>query len=185
MSNWDQYFMEIAEVVSKRTKCLSRKIGAVIVRDKSIVSTGYNGPPRGVPHCSERYSFMLDKKLMKEINKIDGMCPKVFKKYVDKKVCPRQILGFKSGEGLEWCIAGHAERNAIVNAARLGVSVKDTTMYMTCGIPCTPCLVEIINSGIIELVVTKKEYYDATSEYLVNNSSLKIRLYGEKNETEA
>lgn len=49
----DAYFMEIAEVVSKRSTCLRHKNGAVLVRDKHILSTGYNGAPRGLPHCSE------------------------------------------------------------------------------------------------------------------------------------
>ncbi|MDF2957426.1 MAG: Deoxycytidylate deaminase [Candidatus Alkanophagales archaeon MCA70_species_1] len=47
----DEYFMEIAKVVAKRSTCLRRQIGAVIVKNKIIVSTGYNGAPRGLPHC--------------------------------------------------------------------------------------------------------------------------------------
>lgn len=56
MSNrptWHQYFMEAAELVAKRSTCLRRKVGAVIVRDNQILSTGYNGAPKHVPHCSE------------------------------------------------------------------------------------------------------------------------------------
>lgn len=51
--NWDQYFMEIANVVSKRSTCLRRKVGAVIVKNKQIVATGYNGTPSGLAHCAE------------------------------------------------------------------------------------------------------------------------------------
>ena len=50
---WDEYFMSIAAVVSTRSTCLRRKVGAVIVKDRQIVSTGYNGAPKGTPHCSE------------------------------------------------------------------------------------------------------------------------------------
>ncbi|OQY38386.1 cytidine deaminase [Candidatus Atribacteria bacterium 4572_76] len=50
---WDEYFMEITELVSKRSTCLRRKVGAVIVQDKRILTTGYNGAPRGLPHCLE------------------------------------------------------------------------------------------------------------------------------------
>ncbi|MDO9508547.1 MAG: cytidine/deoxycytidylate deaminase family protein [Thermovirgaceae bacterium] len=50
---WDEYFMSIAAVVSSRSTCLRRKVGAVVVRDRQIVSTGYNGAPKGTPHCSE------------------------------------------------------------------------------------------------------------------------------------
>ncbi len=50
---WDEYFMEIAELVKQRSTCLRRKVGAVIVKDKRILSTGYNGPPSGLKHCEE------------------------------------------------------------------------------------------------------------------------------------
>ncbi|MEA2087925.1 MAG: cytidine/deoxycytidylate deaminase family protein [Candidatus Caldatribacteriota bacterium] len=50
---WDEYFMEITELVSRRSTCLRRKVGAVIVQDKRILTTGYNGAPRGLPHCLE------------------------------------------------------------------------------------------------------------------------------------
>ena len=132
-------------------------------------------PPRGVPHCGVRYE--TDNALIKELWSLIEYTPEL-REYWSKK-CPRQILGYKSGEGLEWCIAGHAERNAIINAARHGISVKDTTMYMTCEIPCTPCLIEIINAGITEIVVTKANYYDKMGEWLVNSSGLKLRTYEE------
>ncbi len=51
--SWENYFLEIAQVVSKRSTCLRRQVGAVIVRDKRILATGYNGAPKGLAHCSE------------------------------------------------------------------------------------------------------------------------------------
>ncbi|NLY55470.1 MAG: cytidine deaminase [Firmicutes bacterium] len=51
--SWDQYFMEIAHLVAKRSTCLRRQVGAVIVKDRRILTTGYNGAPAGVPHCAE------------------------------------------------------------------------------------------------------------------------------------
>jgi dCMP deaminase len=51
--SWDDYFMEITHLVAKRSTCLRRHVGAVIVRDKRILATGYNGAPRGLPHCAE------------------------------------------------------------------------------------------------------------------------------------
>jgi len=164
---WDAYFLKVCETIALNSKCLSRQVGAIIVRDKSIISTGYNGPPRGVNPCNCRYK--TDMNFIKKILELD--LPSL-----DIEKCPRQTLGFKSGEGLEWCVAGHAERNSIVNAAREGISVKDCIMYMTCGIPCTPCLIEIINSGIKEIVVTKISYYDIMGEYLIKESGLVVRL---------
>ena len=155
---WDEYYHNICIAVGQRTRCMSRKIGAILVRDKSILATGYNGPSRGVPHCNERYI-------------IDNENPE----YHD--ICPRQVLEFKSGEGLEYCIASHAEANTIINAAFTGVKTKGTTMYMTCGIPCKDCLKTIINAGIKEIVVTKLEYYDLLSSFLLINSSLEVRVF--------
>jgi len=165
MNNWDKYFLEICNVVASNSKCLSRKVGAIVVQDKSIVSTGYNGPPRGVPSCSNRY--WNDLNITKNLNGI---------KFNQDK-CPRQTLGFKSGEALDLCVAGHGERNAIINAAREGVKVKGGIMYMNCGISCTPCLVEIINAGISEIVVTEMTCYDRMAEYLIFNSKLKVRKF--------
>jgi len=51
--SWDEYFMEITQLVAKRSTCLRRAVGAVLVKDKRIVATGYNGTPRGLRHCSE------------------------------------------------------------------------------------------------------------------------------------
>lgn len=51
--NWADYFFEFAELASKRSTCLRRKVGAVLVKDNMVVATGYNGPPRGVRHCSD------------------------------------------------------------------------------------------------------------------------------------
>ncbi len=168
---WDEWYHEVCMVIAKKSQCLSRKIGAILVRDKTIISQGYCGPPRGVPHCWERYA--LDSKLQALLTK-DGKTPS---EDDINNVCPRYIAGFKSGEGIEWCVSGHAERNALINAARHGIETKGTIMYMDCGVPCGPCLTEIINSGVEEIVITKMEFYDISAEYLLKNSSLKVRVY--------
>ncbi len=180
---WDEWYYKLCNVVGAKSQCLSRKIGALIVRDKAVIAQGYNGPPRGVRTCDDRW--LIDKKmreaagfetpdtnsdkielLEKHRRDLEGICPRYVKEF-----------GFKSGEGLEWCVAGHAERNAIINAARAGISTKGTIMYMDCGTPCTPCLVEIINAGISEIVITKEHYYDQSAEYLLKESGLKWRIY--------
>ncbi|MHA2343493.1 MAG: deoxycytidylate deaminase [Candidatus Hodarchaeales archaeon] len=156
--DWDLYAMRIAKEVAQNSKCLSRSIGAVLVRDKSVISTGYNGPPRGVPECWNRNPNY-------------------------ERKCPRQVQGYKSGEGLDLCIAGHAERNAIVNAARFGIETRGTSLVCYCGIPCKDCLIEVINAGIIEIVYKKgsstgvagDDYYDRLSPYLVQNSDILVR----------
>ena len=168
---WQVYFMRIAREVAKNSRCLSRQIGAVIVRDNSILSTGYNGPPRGVPHCGDRHKFDADlATLFSRITK-EGY------DVSDNTKCPRQRLGFESGKGLEYCVATHAEVNAIVNAAREGTSLKYSTMILTCGIPCRNCLSTIINAGISQVIVSSSEPYDTTSEYILQCSDLLISQY--------
>ncbi len=178
--SWDEWFYNLAKVVASNSKCLSRKIGAIIVRNKRVISTGYNGPPVGIRTCDERW--LVDIHLRHKA----GFDNKIYKKgkiFQDelKGKCPRYVpeLGFKSGEGLEWCVAGHAERNAIVNAAMLGIPTEGTKIYMTCGVPCTPCLIEILNAGINEIILTQIDgaFYDQSSGYLLSESKIAIRTY--------
>lgn len=172
---WDQYYHSICVEVGKNSKCLSRQIGAILVQDKTIVCTGYNGPPRGVPHCGERY--YLDSNL-RDALKQKGLDPDN-DNISYHSICPRYILGFKSGEGLEWCIAGHSERNCLTQSGREGIKTKGSILYMDCGIPCTPCFVEIINAGVEEIVITEKSYYNnnISTPYLIQNSNLKVRIF--------
>ena len=163
---WSLYFRSIAHAVALNSKCLSIKIGAIIVKDNSIICTGYNGPPRNVPECDRRWEF--DKNL---------------KPFLDRREtiprCPRRILGFASGEGLNLCIAAHAEANCIANAARHGIELVNTSMYMTCGVPCKNCLALIINAGISHIICEDKIFYDTESEYLVSYSLLNVSTYKE------
>lgn len=175
----DKSLLEICNAVASNSKCLSRKIGVVIVKDGVIVATGWNGPPRKVPHCWERHWY--DEKLCGLLIKKGKISNMSMFAYASTQVllpkCPRQLLGFKSGEGLEWCVAVHAERNALINCAREGISTKGCKMFMNCLISCTPCLVEIINAGISEIIVTDFKYYDKSAEYLIMNSNLIVRNF--------
>lgn len=183
---WDEWYYEICTIVGKKSQCLSRKVGAILVRDKAVISQGYNGPPRGVMTCDLRWLHDAEMRKVAGFDKYEPMTTLEEAKPFHSKhardlegICPRYVLemGFGSGEGLEWCVAGHAERNALINAARAGIATKGTIMYMDCGAPCTPCMVEIINAGVEEIVITKESYYDVSSEYLLKESGLKWRIY--------
>ena len=99
--SWDEYFMKMAELAATRSTCLRRQVGAVIVQYRHVIATGYNGAPKGVPHCSE----------------IGG--------------CLREKMSIPSGERHELCRALHAEQNAIIQAATLAQSIEGATMYIT------------------------------------------------------
>ena len=173
--SWDRYFHNVCESVSLKSPCLSRKIGAILVRDHSIVSTGYNGPSRGVPHCGHE-RIMKDSVLNELITNqsFSGNLPHPNRYNTE---CPRHVLGYESGTHMELCPAQHAEANAISNAARLGVSVIGTTLYMNCIIPCKNCFGALINAGIKEIVVDKTKVYDNHTQYLIDNSTIIIRSF--------
>lgn len=171
--NWDIYFHGICESVSLKSPCLSRKIGAILVRDHSIVSTGFNGPSRGIPHCG-RERLLHDNAQREIVDRLLMLNP--IRRRLDTE-CPRRVLGYESGTHMELCPAQHAEENAISNAARLGVSVLGTTLYMNCIIPCKNCYGTLINAGIVEIVVDKTDVYDKHTQYLIDNSSIKIRRF--------
>jgi len=99
--SWDEYFMEMAILTAKRSTCMRRNVGAVIVQDKHIIATGYNGAPKGIPHCEE----------------IGG--------------CLREKMNIPSGERHELCRALHAEQNAIIQAATLAQSIEGASIYIT------------------------------------------------------
>ena len=135
---WDEWYHVLCITVAKKSQCLSRKIGAILVKDKAVVSQGYNGPPRGVKTCDERW---LTDRVMREAAGFETPDTNVDSTEFYSKfqrdlegVCPRYVpeMGFKSGEGLEWCVAGHAERNALINAARAGIATNGLKIYMDC-----------------------------------------------------
>ena len=136
--------MDMAKLVSGWSSCYkpNRQVGAVIVRDKRILTTGYNGAPQGIPSCKERCE------------------------------CMRENLGIASGTRQEMCYAVHAEQNAIVQAAKLGLSLEGATIYCTHQ-PCSICTRLIINSGI-KRVVYDKGYPDEFSLQLLNSAGVEI-----------
>lgn len=162
---WDSYFLGLCNEVSKRSKCLSRKIGSIIVKDHSIISTGYNGPPRSVPHCADRLVATDEK-------------DPLFNQPIQAGdiQCPRRLLGYASGEGLEFCTAAHAERNCIANSARSGVCTSGGTLYLNTVLPCKDCMAEIINAGI-HIVVCYPGEYDRLSLWMAKHAKIAVRRF--------
>jgi dCMP deaminase len=113
--SWDEYFMLIAKLVSTRSTCNSRPTGAVLVKDKQILATGYNGSMPGAPHC------------------IDDILPN------GTPYCHRRALKVADVDKYNYCRASHAEANAIAQAARYGVAIKGASLYVTLQ-PCFVCL---------------------------------------------
>jgi len=160
-----KYWLAIASQVAQKSKCLSRKIGALIITpDNTIVGTGYNGPPRGVVHCDspERLEWIIENVTKTHFGNVRA--------FLEDSgwgtACPRHLLGYKSGDGLYLCIAGHAERNAIVNSAREGIRTKGCFLVLNTVLPCKDCMIEIINAGITKIICYAGPDYDPASRWL-------------------
>ncbi|MBU1240650.1 cytidine/deoxycytidylate deaminase family protein [Myxococcota bacterium] len=106
--SWNEYFMNIARIVATRSTCNRKYVGAVIVKNNAILSTGYNGSMSGAPHCHD-VGCMLE----------NGHCVATI----------------------------HAEQNAIIHAAKLGIPMEGSSIYVTAS-PCWLCFKMIVNSGI-------------------------------------
>ena len=133
----DQYYLQVAREIGDRSTCFRHKMGVIIVRDDQIIATGYIGAPRKTRDCIERGECLRDK------------------------------LKIPHGTRYEICRSVHAEQNAIINAARAGVSLLGGDMYMYSinpktglkndALPCFFCKRMIINSGIRRVVTSPKD----------------------------
>ena len=145
--SWDKYFMQAAELAATRSTCLRRHVGAVIVKDKHIIATGYNGAPRGIAHCAERGG------------------------------CLRQQMGIPSGQRHELCMALHAEQNAIIQAATMGIPVEGSTIYVTHQ-PCVICAKMIVNAGINKIIV-REGYPDELAVKILDEAGISVEKFEE------
>ena len=132
----EDYYLDIADAVLNRSTCMRRKYGAIIVRNDEILSTGYNGAPRGRRNCT------------------------------DVGMCMRETLGIPSGERYELCRSVHAEANAIISAQRrdmVGASIYLVGRDARSGellhdaTSCPMCRRMIINAGLDEVVIRRTE----------------------------
>ena len=148
------YYLDIADSVLERSTCLRRKYGAIIVRNDEIISTGYNGAPRGRRNCS------------------------------DLGRCTRETLRIPSGERYELCRSVHAEANAIISASRrdmIGASIylvgRDarTGELLHDAMSCSMCKRQIINAGIDRVIIRTggTEYITIpVSDWVENDDSI-------------
>ena len=146
---WDQYFIDLAHSVSKRATCDRGRAGCVIVRDKQILVTGYVGSPRGLAHCDEIGH------LMKKVVHEDGSV---------SQHCVRTV---------------HAEQNAITQAARRGIALECSTLYVRMT-PCRTCAMLIINCVIERVVCEKKYHAGKESEEMLKEAGVQLDYFSEE-----
>lgn len=146
--SWDEYFMEIARAVAKRATCDRGRSGCVIARNKQILVTGYVGSPMGLPHCDEVGHQM-------------------------------KTTTHEDGHQTHHCVrTTHAEQNAIVQAAKLGVAIDEATIY-TKMTPCTVCAKMIINAGIKRIVCEKRYHAGGESEEMFRKVGIELDYFDE------
>ncbi len=144
--DWTEYFLDIAKAVGRRATCLRRRYGAIIVKDSIIISTGYNGAPRGEANC------------------------------IDTGLCERERLHVPKGQNYELCVAVHAEQNAIINAdpirmqgATIYIVGFNADGTLASGKPCLLCRRMLRNAQLAKVV------YLETDGSIVECSPAEIR----------
>ncbi len=147
LTKWDHRFMELAGSIANWSSCFqdNRRIGAIIVKNKRILTTGYNGAPAGLASCADRGE------------------------------CLRRKLDIPSGTRHELCYAIHAEQNAIIQAAKLGISIDGATLYCTHQ-PCVICAKIIVNAGI-DRVMYREGYPDEFSLEIFKEANVSLERY--------
>ena len=138
--SWDQYFMSLAVTASTRSTCSRKHVGAVLVRDRNTLSTGYNGSIRGTAHCDDSGHMMED-----------GHCVRVI----------------------------HAEMNAIIQAAKNGISIDGASCYCTAS-PCWSCFKALANAGIVDIYYKEEYRLDERVLEAATALSIKIECIGEE-----
>ena len=123
--SWHEYFMLIAKVVATRSTCNSRPIGAVIVKNNRILATGYNGAIPKATHCT---SLLMGK----------------------EPFCMRRYMKAEEHSKMDYCVAVHAEANAVAQAAKMGISIEGASIYCTVS-PCYSCFKLLASAGIKEI----------------------------------
>lgn len=136
--SWDAYFCAITRAVATRATCSRKAVGAVLVKDKLILATGYNGAPAGLRHCDHTDGGDL----------INGHCSR----------------------------STHAEQNALVQAARHGISIEGATVYCTNN-PCLNCTKLLINAGISRIVY-EELYEDPLAFELLAEAGIPVERAG-------
>lgn len=145
--NWDTYFMALAFLAAKRSNCMRRSVGCVLVRSKRVISTGYNGTPRNLPNCSS------------------GGCPR----------CNNSV-GNAGGTSLSTCLCIHAEENAMLEAGRERVGASGSVLYCTT-CPCLTCSIKIVQVGVEEVVFDQSYYMDAEAAELFRKAGVRLRQF--------
>lgn len=144
---WDAYFMHLAHLASLRSNCMKRRVGCVLIHNNRILSTGYNGTPRGLTNCNA------------------GGCPR----------CNAASTSTSAGGMLETCLCLHAEENALLEAGRERIRDGSVLYCDTC--PCLTCSVKIAQVGVREVVYKLGYHVDEASRRVLEEAGVQLRQW--------
>ena len=149
--SWDEYFVNIAKLTSERSNCIKRKVGCILVKDKRILSLGYNGTPVGSLNCYE------------------GGCKRCCDQYYQRQ-------DNSAGKNLDLCMCLHAEENAILFNTR--DDLNGSTMYVTL-IPCIGCVKKILQCRIVRVVYVNdyNVILDEQSKTILKNNNVSLEKF--------
>ena len=141
--------MTLASLAARRSNCMRRQVGCVLVRSKRVISTGYNGTPRHLPNCNS------------------GGCPRC-----------NSLTAAAGGAGLSTCLCIHAEENALLEAGRerVGTVGSGSVLYCTT-CPCLTCSIKIVQVGVEEVVFGRSYYMDAQTAEMFRVAGVKLRQF--------
>ena len=141
--SWDEYFIEVLHALQKRASCDRGKTACIFTKDNQILTTGYVGSPPGFPHCDEAGHLL--KKMMDEDGNI-------------KEHCVRTI---------------HAEQNAICQAAKRGIALNGSTVYVTMT-PCRTCAMMLISIGVKKVIAEYKYHAGKDTEEMFKTAGIEL-----------
>lgn len=144
--NWDRYFMLLADIASQRSNCMKRRVGCVLVNNKRIIATGYNGTPRNVRNCNE------------------GGCLRC-----------NDVGKSKCGSNLDLCLCLHAEENALLEAGRKLVEKEGESILYCNTCPCLGCAKKIVQVGVKEVVYSQEYRTDDLTSKLFKEAGVLLR----------
>lgn len=152
--SWDEYFIKIASLTSERSNCIKRKVGCIIVKDKRILSLGYNGTPVGTENC------------------YTGGCKRCMDQYLQQNID-------SSAKNLDLCMCMHAEENALLFNTK--DDLQGSTMYVTL-IPCISCVKKILQCKIKRVVYIDNylKQLDDQSESILLKNGIEIHKWSKE-----
>jgi dCMP deaminase len=173
--DWDTYFINLLDNLGDRCTCNRGKCACIFTLDNRILSTGYAGAPSGLQHCLDVGDQLEERVKILNIDFQGQTLNKDYIKYDWNNITKR----YESKKKINCCRTSHSEANAICHAAKHGVSLNNSTLYVTMT-PCADCCKLLISVGVKRIVCKKKYHAGAESEALFKEVGIEVKFMSEE-----